>query len=138
MSTLRITNLTRNSVLATHANVALDPATRRRGLLGLERDDFTGGSGLFIPLCSAIHTVEMEFAIDVLFLEMHSHRVIKTVECAMPGCHFNTIRIPSELCGVLELPEGTLKLSGTVVADVLIMMVSGHATPEELKRVGAL
>lgn len=138
MSTLRITNQTKNSILATHATVADNPVMRRRGLQGLQREDFPQGSGLYIPNCAAIHTVEMAFAFDVLFLDTFTHRVVKTVQSVLPGCHFNTIKVPTEICAALELPEGTIKATWTEPGDVLTMMASGHAGAEELSRVGAL
>lgn len=137
MTTLRITNITRGSILATHAQIANTPETRLRGLIGTTAEEFQPGSGLFFPECNAIQTVEMSIAIDVLFIEMLKSRVQKAVSTAPPGCHFNTL-VPKEICSVLELPAGVIEMSGTRAGDVISIMSSAHASKEELAQVGRL
>jgi len=51
---LRVTNLTRNTVLATHMEVANHASTRNKGLLG--RDRLAPGEGLWIVPCESVHT----------------------------------------------------------------------------------
>jgi uncharacterized membrane protein (UPF0127 family) len=135
--TLRITNLTRSSILATHANIANTPETRRQGLIGTTAEEFPPGSGLFFPECNAIHTVEMSMSIDVLFIDMLKHRIQKAVSDAPPCCHFDCL-IPKEVCSVLELPAGTILASGTTLGDVISIMSSAHASQEELRQLGML
>jgi uncharacterized membrane protein (UPF0127 family) len=135
--TLRITNLTRSSILATHAEIANTPDVRRQGLIGTTAEEFQPGAGLFFPECNAIHTVEMSMAIDVVFIDMLKHRVQKAVSGAPPTCHFNTL-IPKEVCAVLELPAGVILSSGTRAGDVITIMSSAHASQEELRQVGRL
>jgi uncharacterized protein len=137
MATLRITNLTRSSILATHAQIANTPEIRKLGLIGVTAAEFAPGNGLFFHECNAIHTVEMSMSIDVLFLDMLKHRVQKAVLDATPGCHFDTL-IPKEVCSVLELPAGIIAVTGTRVGDVISIMSSAHASQEELRQVGRL
>ncbi len=136
LPTLRITNRTRNSVLCTHATPATTPETRSVGLIGHTQAEFQPGAGLFFPECNAIHTVQMGFPIDVLFIDTLRMQVIKKVYAA-PGCQFNTL-IPAELCATLELPAGTIDATGTQVGDQLDIMSSAHASQAELNRIGAL
>ena len=135
--TLRITNLTRSSILATHANIASTPESRKIGLIGVTPADFPPGCGLFFEECNAIHTVEMSMAIDVVFIDMFKHRVQKLVSDAPPTCHFDCL-IPKQLCAVLELPAGIIAISGTRVGDVIVIMSSSHCSQEELNAVGRL
>ncbi len=135
MVTLRITNANKNSVLATYANIANTPQLRRMGLIGCP--PLQPGEGLFIPECNAIHTVEMTFPIDVVFIDMLHHKAIKTYHNAAAGRHFNTL-LPMEITAALELPAGTLELTGTAPGDTLMILSSGHASQMDLNRVGAL
>ncbi len=137
MTTLRITNASRNSILATHATPATTPETRRVGLIGMSQHEFQPGAGLFMPECSSIHTIQMSFSIDVLFIDMLRQQVIKIGCHIPPGCHFNTL-LPAELAAVLELPAGTVELTGTRVGDQLVIMSSAHASQADLNRIGAL
>ncbi len=137
MITIRVTNSTRKSVLATHSNLATTPATRRQGLIGVSQREFTPGNGLYFPECNAIHTVEMGFPIDVLFIDTFKYEIVKAVPYAAPGCHFNVL-VPKEICAVLELPPGTLEITGTRVGDRIAVMSSAHAPQADLNRIGAL
>ena len=83
---LRILNHSKNSVLATHASVADTPISRTRGLIDHAPHEFTPGNGLLFPECNAIHTVEMKFPIDVLFIDGdHSYeRVVAELKLYLP------------------------------------------------------
>jgi uncharacterized membrane protein (UPF0127 family) len=136
MTTLRITNASKDSILATHAQIANTPATRRQGLIGLT--SLPIGSGLFFPECSAIHTVEMTMIIDVIFVDVLKRRIEKIVPGAVPGCHFYTLVVPREISAVLELPAGVIELTGSAPGDVLVFMSSSHCSQEELSEIGRL
>jgi uncharacterized protein len=125
MTTLRITNATRNSVLATHADIAGDPYTRKWGLIFTNPAEFQPGAGLFFPECNAIHTVQMSMAIDILFIDALVMRIKKLVQGAVPYCHFDTLT-PREISAVLELPAGVIQATGTQPGDVIQIMSSGH------------
>src|SRR6202049_3441617 len=64
-----IVNAQTAAVVATSAEVARTSSERRRGLLG--RSGLPGGSALIIARCNAIHTIGMQFAIDVAFVDAH-------------------------------------------------------------------
>lgn len=135
MITLRISNSTRDSILATHAAIAKTPEQRIAGLIGVANLDL--GTGLFFGECNAIHTVQMSIIIDVLFIDMLHLRIHKAVRGAEPGCHFNCL-VPKEICAVLELPAGVLEATGTVPGDSIVIMSSSHCSQEELNQVGRL
>jgi len=137
MTTLRITNASRDSVLATHAQIANTPDIRRNGLIGTTAREFQPGAGLFFPECSAIHTVEMSMSIDVVFIDMLKNRIQKLVQHAEPGCHFNAL-VPAAISSVLELPAGVIELTGSQCGDVIVIMSSGHCSGEELGRIAAM
>jgi uncharacterized membrane protein (UPF0127 family) len=135
--TLRITNTTRNSILATHATVAATPDQRRIGLIGISQREFGPGSGLYFPECAAIHTFQMSFPIDVLFIDMLHRQIVKIGPYIQPGSHFNTL-IPRDIAATLELPPGTIEITGTRAGDVISVMSSVHCSQEELNWIGAL
>ncbi len=113
MRRVRISNATRNTVLAESAGVADDSKLRRRGLL--EHTSLPPGDGLWIVPSEAVHTFGMKFAIDVLFLDKKKR--VRKIRAAMP-----LRRIAFDLLGysVLELPAGTAAETGTVKGDQLV------------------
>jgi len=134
--TLRVTNSSKQTVLATHAAVALTREERIHGLIGVRSMD--PGTALLFPQCNAVHTVQMLMPIDILFIDMVHRVVVKRIRGAMPTCHFNTISLPAALCAVLELPAGTIEETGTFPGDALEFMSAGHCTQDELNQIGAL
>ena len=65
--------------------------------------------------CNAIHSFGMKFPLDVLFLDGKG-KVLRTLRSLRPW------RMPRRVSGatyVLEVPEGTIDLSGTEVGDDL-------------------
>jgi hypothetical protein len=109
---LSIRNLTRNTVLATAAQVADTSKKRRSGLLKLT--GLPEGGGLWISPCEAIHTIGMKFPIDVLFLD-RSKKVVKVRKEMGSGRLAVCLRAHS----VLELPTGTSAATQTVPGDQL-------------------
>lgn len=61
--------------------LATSPWVRARGLLG--RAGLAPGEGLWLAPCRSIHTVGMQFAIDVVFLDRAS-RVVRVVADLAP------------------------------------------------------
>ena len=109
---LKVSNITRQSILAARAEVADREATRRRGLLG--RDGLNPGEGLWILPCEAIHTFGMRFPIDLVYVD-RKLRVRKVRSAVGPwrlsGCLFAH--------SVIELPAGAVQATRTGPGDTL-------------------
>ena len=109
---MRVTNITRDKVLAESADVANTSAKRRRGLL--KHEMLPRGEGLWISPCEAVHTFGMKFAIDVLFL--NKKRKVLKIRHSM-----SRRRVSACLWAhsVLELPAGMAEETQTSVGDQL-------------------
>jgi hypothetical protein len=112
---LRVSNLTRNTVLATCMEVADSAAKRNKGLLG--RDRLAPGEGLWIRPCEAVHTFWMRFPIDLVYLD-RKNRIRKLVSAVPPWRLSACLRAHS----VLELPSGTIRKTRTQPGDMLDFM----------------
>jgi len=71
------------------------------------------GEGLLIPRCQSIHTVGMQFPIDVLYLDANA-KVVGWRRQLMPGAKRREVL---DAHSVLELPSGGAR--STEVGDVL-------------------
>lgn len=107
-----IRNVTRNTQLASHAEVAGSGYKRSKGLLG--RKGLEPGGGMWIIPCESVHTFFMQFPIDLVYLD-RKHRVKKVKSCVTPW------RISACLSAhsVVELPAGTVRETQTERGDVL-------------------
>lgn len=111
--TVRITNVSRDTELASHAGLADGFLTRLRGLLGRERLD--PGDGLVIVPCSSVHMWWMRFPLDVIHLDRRG-AVVKVVQSLQPG-QMGPYVWRSHTA--IELPAGTIAASGTQAGDVV-------------------
>jgi len=113
MSHLRVLNKTKQILLCSVCKVASSDRERIRGLL--DRTSMQAGEGLLIPRCHSIHTVGMQFPIDVLYLGSDG-KVLWWQRNVQPGAKRTT---PGYGGGdsVLELPAGGAL--STEVGDVL-------------------
>jgi len=95
-------------VLVPVVELALDSATRKKGLLG--RDGLGSGQALIIAPTNAVHTFFMRFAIDIVFVARDG-RVLKVRE-AVPAW-----RMAAAWGGyaVVELAAGGASLAGVNV-----------------------
>lgn len=109
---LRISNLTRHTVLASSAELADSGARRRKGLLG--RDRLAPGEGLWIVPCEAVHTFGMRFPIDLVYLD-RNHRIRKLRSNVRPWRLSACFRAHS----VLELASGAIRETQTQPGDRL-------------------
>lgn len=82
-----------------------------RGLLG--RDRLLPGEGLWILPCNSIHSFGMRFEFDALFLD-RNRRVVGLYERFRRN---RVSRVFPGARGVLELPAGTIRETGTEVGD---------------------
>jgi len=112
--TVRVVNQTRNTVLATAADVADTSAKRRTGLLKHER--LEPGDGLWITPCESVHTFFMKFAIDLIYLD--KKKKVKKVRHAVPPWRLSACLTAHS---ILELPAGTARQTGTQPGDQLTL-----------------
>jgi uncharacterized membrane protein (UPF0127 family) len=112
--TVRITNATRRTELASRALAARTFWSRLIGLLGRSR--LETGQGLVLEHCNSIHTAFMRFTIDAVYVDREG-RVLKTVPDLRP------FRVSGVLRGghsVIELPTGMIAQTGTAAGDELL------------------
>ncbi len=99
---LQATNITRRNILASCVEVAGSGAARSRGLLG--RKGLATGEALWIIPCEAVHTIGMQFSIDLVYLD-RKRRIKKIRENVRPWRFSVCLTAHS----VLELPAGALR-----------------------------
>ena len=108
-------NRTRQAHLATALAVANTHWTRLRGLLGLSRNDFRNGSGLWIVPCHGVHTLGMGFPIDVLYLD----QALKVVDIKTEVRPWRFTPVLRRAASVLELPCGIAGETKTAIGDTI-------------------
>lgn len=116
MSTLRIVNRTRGTVVGSRVTVADTWWSRARGYLGRRRPG--EGEGLLLVPCRGIHTFGMTFPLDVLFLDSRG-RVLESARQVRPWRQ--PLRVQAARY-VLEVPVGTIDASETRQGDELAWM----------------
>lgn len=114
MTRYRVTNQTRNTLLADAAGRADTFVSRFKGLMGVA--DLPLGQGLHIEPCTSIHTFFMKIPIDAVFLDA-SHQVVEVCH-AMPPWRVSRVFFGAR--SVLELPAGTALAAQTVAGDRLV------------------
>jgi uncharacterized protein len=110
---IRITNQTRDTVLATAADAADTSAKRRTGLL--KHQSLEPGAGLWISPCESVHTFFMKFAIDLVYLD--KQKKVRKVRHAVPPWRLSACLMAHS---VLELPAGVAASTGTRAGDQLV------------------
>jgi len=118
-----LVNAQTGAVIATSVEVARTSATRRRGLLG--REGLPTGSALVITRCNAIHTMGMQFAIDVAFVDADGC-VRKIVHRLRP----RPIAIAPRARAVIELAAGELRPDRLRVGDRVYLAPRPSDVPE--------
>ena len=112
---LHVENPSRGGTLVERGRVADNAWTRFKGLIGVR--DLPQGDGLAIIPCSGVHCMFMSIPIDVVYVN-RDHRVAALDRNMKPwavgrmyrGVHY-----------VIELPAGTIELTGTQVGDQLLV-----------------
>lgn len=108
---MRLLNSTNDKELAHVVSIASGLLARMKGLLG--RRKFEVGECLWIRPCNSIHTLGMNFPIDVLFLDRNN-----TIIGMRHNMQVNRITgIYFHASSVLELPIGTLDRTNTEVGN---------------------
>jgi uncharacterized membrane protein (UPF0127 family) len=108
----RILNETRGNVACERTEVASNPFTRMRGLLG--RAGLDQGSGMLFRGESSIHSAFMRFEFDAVFLD-RDMRVIKLAERIKPWRALGA----KGAGNILELAGGEISRLGIAVGDQL-------------------
>lgn len=109
----RITNQTRDRLLADTAELADTAASRSKGLLG--RKGMAAGEALWIVPCESVHTFWMQFSLDLVYLDRR-HRVVKIRTQVPPWRISLCLRAHS----VIELPAGAVAPGTLARGDQLI------------------
>jgi len=100
------------TAIVTELEIAVDSATRRKGLLG--RDRLADSTGIVIAPTNAVHTFFMRFPIDIVFVT-RSGRVVKVRE-SVPA---RRIAIALRAFAVVELAAGCAARQGLRTGDVV-------------------
>jgi len=108
---LHIHNTSKNTSLATRAEIAQTTRSRAIGLLN--RSSLGEGEALVIKPCRSIHMFCMRFAIDAVFVSK-DHRVVGLLNGIKPN-RLSPIYWKANY--VIELPEGVVSKSLTEVGD---------------------
>lgn len=109
---VRVTNITRNTQIATSVEIAESGAKRSKGLLG--RKGLGPGEGLWIVPCEAIHTFGMQFAIDLVYLD-REYRIRKIRKNVRPWRLSACLSAHS----VIELAAGAIRMNDAQLGDIL-------------------
>jgi uncharacterized protein len=110
---MRITNLTRNSILADKAQRAGGFLSRGRGLMFSA--PLPEGGGLVLDPCNSIHMFFMRFPLDIIFLTKDG-RVAFMYRGIKP---WRMGRIVKGAKLAIELPEGAIDRTGTEIGDTI-------------------
>jgi uncharacterized protein len=113
---MKLTNASRNIVLADSVEVAQTFSSRTRGLLG--RVMMPPGTALVIRPCNSIHTFFMQFPIDVMFVS--SAGVIVGILKNLPPWRLSPLLWQSAY--VIELPAGVLAATSTQSGDQILIL----------------
>jgi len=107
-----ILNVTRNTQIASRAEIAGSGMKRSKGLLG--RKGLERGEGMWIVPCEAVHTFFMQFALDLIYLDK-KNRIRKVRSNVSPW------RVSACLSAhsIIELPVGAIRDSQSQAGDVV-------------------
>lgn len=106
-------NVTRKTILAKEPCRARTLFSRARGMIGRKFSEQC--DALIFERCSAIHSLFMSQKIDVLFIS-RENRIIRLREAFPPWRFYEGSR---EAALVIELPEGTIRRTGTATGDYI-------------------
>jgi uncharacterized protein len=107
-----ILNVTRNTQIATRAEVAGSGVKRSKGLLG--RKGLEPGGGMWIVPCEAVHTFFMQFALDLIYLDK-KNRIRKVRSNVGPRRLSACLSAHS----IIELPVGAIRDSQSQPGDIV-------------------
>lgn len=109
---MRLFNESRGTLLAERITVADTFWKRLRGLLGTR--EWPEGNAFLLRPCNSVHMFGMKYCLDVLFLD-RQNIVLAAVESLAPG----RLKLCRGAKCVVELPDGTVRRTGTRCGDQL-------------------
>lgn len=101
--------------------VARDPWLRFRGLMSRTEVPTAFGSGLLFPTCRSLHTLFMQFSLDVLFLDAEG----RVEKCCLAVPPWKSVTGPRSSKHALEVTSGLL--TDIKVGDVVTFEPLGNA-----------
>lgn len=111
---MRIVNCTRGTLLSSRSRIAEGWWERLQAhRLGWSRSDL--GTGVLLVSCNAVNTYRMAVGVDVIFVDA-TGSVLALRSEMKPGTWSGKVEGARY---ALKVPEGTIRLSGTRVGDVL-------------------
>jgi uncharacterized membrane protein (UPF0127 family) len=116
-------NRTRQAYLATRLFVAATHWSRLRGLMCTHPGKFISGDGLWIVPSHGVHTLAMQFPIDVIYLD--TRKVVVHIEPNLKP--WRIAKVSGRTTSVLELPGSTLKSTGTTIGDEIEINLNAAA-----------
>ena len=119
-------NRTRGTCIAENVRIARTHWSRLRGLVGTAKAAFPPGHALWIIPCRGVHTLAMNFPLDLVYLDSVS-TVVDLQESVKP---WRFAPINFRAASVLELPAGTINKTRTLIGDKIEIVAANH--PEEL------
>ena len=127
----KISNLTRQTILAGQVEVADRGAKRRKGLLG--RDGLGPGDGLWIVPCESVHTFGMRFAIDLVYVDRKLR--VRKVRSGVPPWRLSACLSAHS---VIELASGAARASRTEPGDTLEFSPTGPVAEKNSEAISPL
>ena len=127
----KISNLTRQTVLAEQVEVADHGATRRKGLLGCNA--LGPGEGLWIVPCESVHTFGMRFAIDLVYVDRKLR--VRKVRSGVPPWRLSACLSAHS---VIELASGAARASRTEPGDTLEFSPTGPVAEKNSEAISPL
>lgn len=110
----RLVNQRNGIVVATELITAFDSVSRRTGLLN--HDSMPAGAAMIIAPCNAVHTIRMQFPIDIAFVSKEG-QVLDVRYAVKPW----RLAIALRAFAVIELAAGALTQAETVAGDVVVV-----------------
>ena len=111
-----VVNSTKGTTIASSAELATTYSQRRQGLLG--RSSLKEEEGLIIRPCKGVHSFGMKFPIDVAYVSKEG-KVIHIISPLFPN---KLGPLMLRAAWVLELPQGVLLRTKTVLGDTIIIL----------------
>jgi uncharacterized membrane protein (UPF0127 family) len=115
LSSIVVTNVTRNTALADNARRTEGFFARGRGLMFTT--SLPEGAGLIIEPCNSVHMFFMRYPLDVIFIDK-SGQVLFMYADIKP---WRVGRVVRGARTAIELPAGSINRSQTAVGDILTL-----------------